>query len=226
MKKIIFLFLFSNFLFAQGGLKLTAGPNFSSFLNDKDAEMYIGYTFGVQYEYYLSKKLSVTSGLQYSKEGGVLRGKITKPSVLSEGILRSADIFYEDIHAIIGYLKIPIIAGYSFEILKNNFSQFIIGGSLLIPIKDFSTSDNYRFAFKYYVGETKYDFEYYSTGAESFFFENDFNASFDVGFKQNYKKFNLEFSMNYHIFDFGYVYYISEIKKNLISGKLLIGYNF
>ena len=225
MKKLIFLVLITSSIYAQGGLKISAGPNFSSFLNEEDAEMYIGYTFGLQYEFYINKKYSINSGLMFSKEGSLLKDKVVKPSVLSEGT-RTADIFYEDIYAVIGYLKMPIIFGYSFELFKGNISKLFIGGSLLYAIKDFSYSDNYRFAFRYYLGETKYDFEYYSTGAESFFFENDFNYSFDVGLSQSYKKFYLELTVNFHLSDFGYVYYVSEIKKNLISGKLLIGYNF
>jgi len=224
MKKFIFLLLVSNFLFAQGGLKITAGPNFSSFLDDKDAEMYIGYTFGLQYEYCFNNNFSINSGLLFSKEGSLLKNIILKPSTLEEGA-RSADVFYEDIHAILGYLKLPIMFGYSFEILKENISKLNIGGSLLLPIKDFSYSDNYRFAFKYYAGETKYDFEYFYLG-ESAYSRNGLSYSLDIGFTQHYKKFSLELLVNYHLNHIGYVANMSEINKNLISGKFLIGYNF
>ena len=226
MKKIVLYLLFSNFLFAQGGLKISAGPNFSTFLNDDDSEMVIGYTFGLEYEYYLSKSFSVKSGLFYSKEGGLLKDKIRKPSVLEEGS-RTADIFYEDLYAIIGYIKIPILFGYSFDIFKNNISKFEIGGSLLLPIKDYSYTDNYRFAFIYYVGETDFNFEYYSIfGGESSFYKNSLQYAFDISLVQYYKKFFLELAVNYHLGDFGYVTSFSQVKKNLISGKFGIGYSF
>jgi hypothetical protein len=223
MKKLIFLLLISNFLFAQSGFKISAGPNISTFINEKDSETYMGYALGLQYEYCFANNFSVNSGLMFSKEGSLLKDKITKPSVLSEGA-NVADVFIEDIYAVIGYLKMPILFGYSFKVFNDNVSKLIICGSLMYAIKDFSYSNNLRFAFLYRVGETEYDFEYLSTGAESFFFKNHFNYSIDIGFSQNYRKLFLELTVNYHLDEFGYVEYISEIKKNLLSGKCAIGY--
>jgi len=226
MKELFFLLLILNSLFGQNGLKITAGPNFSSFLNDNDAKMIIGYTFGLQYEYDISKSLSVSSGLLYSKEGSLLKDIITKPSILNEG-QRTADISDVDLYSIIGYLKIPIILGYSFEVFKKNISKFNIGGSLLLPIKDYSYTDNYRFAFTYFAGETVFDFKYHEIhGGESFFHENSLGYTIDIGLIQYYKKFFLELALDYHLNDFGYVTSFSQVKKHLISGKLRIGYNF
>lgn len=225
MKKIILLLLITNFLFAKGTFQINVGSNFSTFLNDKDADFLVGYTLGIKYEYFLSNSISIISGLLFSKEGGKLKNKIEFPYEISEGISNVADAYYEDIYAMIGYLRIPLSIGYSLKASNNTKIEFFLGNSFLIPIKDYSYIKNYRYAFTYVKGQTNYDFDYYPTVEESFFFANDLNYSLDIGLAYSYKKIMLNFELNYEINYFGYVEYISKIKKNLISGKLSISYS-
>lgn len=226
MKRMIFLVLISNFLFAEGRLQINVGPNFSSFLKEKDSDVLVGYTIGIKYEYFFLNSMSFTSGLLYSKEGAKLNKIIKLPSVISMDISNVADVFFEDVYAMIGYLKVPLLMGYSIETSKKTKIKFFLGSSLLIPIKDYSYSNNYRFAFTYIKGQSNYNFEYYSTGDESGFNRDYLNYSVDVGLSCYYKRFFLSFEVDYHTKDYGFVGYISEIKKKLISGKFFIGLSF
>ena len=67
--------------------------------------------------------------------------------------------------------------------------------------------------------------EYDSLGQEDSIFKigENTNFSLDFGIKQKYKRYFVDFCINYHLKEFGRFDNISKIKKQLFTVRILLG---
>lgn len=223
---VIFLALLFNLnLFAENNINFKVGLNYSQFLNDNSSEIYQGYTFGLSYDYYIDEKWSIDGGVFYSKEGGILKDKIVRTINLFNNPLDTT-YSHSDIYSVAGFFKLPITIGYSF-LVSNQVNLKLYGGfSFLIPFKDYSTTKNVRPIF-IENNDVKFEYEHVGMGESVFELWDNKNYSIDLGCLLKYnKKILIDFNINYHLRNFGTFDNISEIKKQLLSFKILLGIVF
>ena len=203
-------------------LSIKGGPNYSLFINDDNSEVFNGFTFGLSYDYYIKKKLLITFGLYYTKEGGILKDKITRTIHLWDSPIDTS-YSYTDIQAAAGYIKIPLTYGY--PVFYNKKREMTVYGGLafLLPIKDYTTKEG-----KEDIEEkNNINYEYESLGIDAVFdFGDNTNFTLEFGCVLRYKQIMIDLNMNYQLKDFGKFDNISKIEKNLLSFKILFGILF
>lgn len=121
MKRTIILCLLSisvifsqNFKQDRNGFSLHLGRVNSSLLDSKSNSK-TTISFGIGYEYYVTKSLSTSSGLFYVEKGFIKKSIV----VAATGLWLDNTYNYQDINAKYYFIEIPFILNYSFKISQN-----------------------------------------------------------------------------------------------------------
>lgn len=190
-------------------LSIEGGPNYGYFIDAENSAITGGFTTGLRYDCYISRKMILSLSFYYSKEG--------------------ADI--ANVHAMAGYLKFPLYYGYPLY-LRNHKEITVYGGpAFMLPVKDY-TKTNYGAAAP--AGNSS-DITYRDVCDEvsgecpeygSFEIGDNKNVSLDIGFLFKRKQLMVDLSFNYHLLTFGEFGYYKNINRHLLSVKILLGLFF
>lgn len=223
---ILFLTLFTSYLNAQSGCLLSgsiikAGINYST-LRDSDSDFKLGYTFGIGKEWHVIKNASITSEINYTIRGGILKDK-----PIIGNLDDYQDIYSHDINVSVGYIDIPLLLKYSSPIKNDVYIQLYIGPSFSMPISDNSDTKERQFLFFYdphdpdknnKIKDIKYFWK-----QESEFSIFNFDYVYNVGVEFKWSRFSAELRYSYGNEELGFVDMITEVKKKSHAINLLFG---
>jgi len=118
MKKLFLIFSVLTFLFnyspAQSKFQFMIDPTISYFLDAKNSSPRIGLAIGFRKDFRLYKRLALSAGINFASRGAILENRTIAP-YSSEP---SEEVFYWDIHGMIGYLEIPLIIQYTIPLTQ------------------------------------------------------------------------------------------------------------
>lgn len=187
-----------------GNWQIKGGSNYSVLVHEKNYELKLGYNFGIGKNIKLHKSLYIYYGVQYEKRNFILKDRVIIPVAVG---YNKVDVYSWDVHLNVNFIDIPLYLKYNLISRNKFFISPIIGASLSIPYKDYSSV-------------TKKSFQYsYDPPGYNIRFDNSFlqEMVFDANKMRIIINAGLELSWDYIIIDLRYCYdSSSEISiKNL-----------
>lgn len=225
---VILCSLISN-LNAQNQWSFKAGINYSNFRDEEDALPKLGYSLGINREWTISTNTVIAAEFIYTTKGGILKNKTIAPEEAF-----SHDIHFYDIHCKVGYIELPILIKYFFQINQDIKLIFYGGFSFSVPIIDYSEIKKGKFLYYYDENNDKHkmkDFDYNNFGEPTseilykkyYGFNSEvcinYGPNLGIGFK--WLKFSVELRYARDNLKFGYAGTIGMIQKHTHSFNLL-----